>query len=1250
MPLRSSDFRKSLSEVCESAVQLFGASHAAYLRLLPDREAGIVTAESQSDIRAIDQRIQIRGIPLEEDIFEKKRPVFIRDVREEPNLGPVGLELARLGVRSLLVIPIQGNNGSVVGSFSLDWKQICANPPVPDDPRCEVFARLVGWAISAHEFQELQERRRSLIEQLDYFASYLQDVNEIEKLFPDIVRFAVELLDASCAALYKNHGSLQILELLTEHGPFPHPGQILHSDVHIAAFAAVRRRPYSSRAGDDGHPTAFGCAAAVPIKYLGQVRYVLAVAQKDPNRPFGEAELEALERYGARAWQAIFKVQNWNRDFEWVTLLNHLSAFMQAQQESENGEMLILFALLSGVTASFGLRFNRASVLMYDERDHFLVHHFSIGQMTLAAWRAACELSRNQNLDDLQSILTAADSIIASPSELHVRMGDFRHQLSLASDSVLYQALRNGKADVVKPEQLPSDLRLEFQAVSTVAVAPLRSANKSIGLIIADNIFTGVSISNADLEALCIFGATAASSLDNLRLNLSRREVEGRLRGLLKTTRTLDPSLGLRQVLKNIVEQTRDSTHAAGASITLSADGERAWLQVPAGKEPAFPIQVVMRAHGFSSRVMASGKPIAIPDIAAHRDEMNPHTSAASYQSSICLPLNIRSRCIGVMWLLFDERRTFQQQTIEDYQAFADNVATVYDNALRRAELESLRAAAMALSQPDRLDAELQRVPVDAMRLTDADGATFWAYDFKRKQFTGRVSAGHGQNDLEPPSSHGISTGLLEKGYMYEGDLRSARLDHFHEIARNRDISAFQGVCVRVGEEPVGVLYALYRNARPFDDSDRQQLESFAALNAPLLKATRVLKQSQVFQRAAERISQQTAAGDLQETLRNIVESIRDVYACGPVLLYLLEPGTRRVIPDPTMSGVKDEEAVRGQDFGQLQEMLTELLDMEKPYVARDISKQKRAHPQAKTIFDGTLFTQREDTNSCAAFSLKVGRHELGLLFVNHVEEHEFSQEELSTLEVFAKQASLAILPDRLFQLSATALYGFAHDIEAPWTHIKRVLEFTKLRFYGEINERQSQELEQALLRVREGERAITRLHALPNIIADKMEPKWVNLRDRLFDEIATDFRSLVAPRRRFYYEPKISESLKVYTDLTMVECILLNLLNNAEKYTREGSITLILEHRGSRVLITVRDTGIGVPAGDQERIFDLGHRGANVGGTAGAGFGLFFCRECARILGGELRLNSQVNEGSEFCFSLPTGAENELSKAHFAD
>ena len=189
---------------------------------------------------------------------------------------------------------------------------------------------------------------------------------------------------------------------------------------------------------------------------------------------------------------------------------------------------------------------------------------------------------------------------------------------------------------------------------STVAVAPLRSANKSIGLIIADNIFTGVSISNADLEALCIFGATAASSLDNLRLNLSRREVEGRLRGLLKTTRTLDPSLGLRQVLKNIVEQTRDSTHAAGASITLSADGERAWLQVPAGKEPAFPIQVVMRAHGFSSRVMASGKPIAIPDIAAHRDEMNPHTSAASYQSSICLPLNIRSRCIGVMWLLFD--------------------------------------------------------------------------------------------------------------------------------------------------------------------------------------------------------------------------------------------------------------------------------------------------------------------------------------------------------------------------------------------------------------------------------------------------------------------------------------------------------------------------------------------------------------------------------------------------------------------
>ncbi len=1243
------NFKKSLADACESAVKLFGASHATYLDLLPGKEAGIILAESHSEkIHAIDLRIQIRGIPLEEELFEKSTPIFVLNVSEEPRLGVVGVQLASIGVRSLLLIPVKGNDDCPIGSFSLDWDHICQNPPQPDDPRCEVFAKLVGLAIKAYHLQNLQDRRRALFESLDQFVAHLQEENDLPRLHQDIVRFAVEMLDASGAALYENHPVLQKLSFLIEHRSCSSPEQILYDAKHIAALAAVSGRTQLSSLGSEFYPSTFASAAAVPVRILGLVRYVILVGRNAANRPFTEPEADALERYGARAGQAISKLSvrsdSSNRP-DWAAVLNELSTFMQSQQDAPQGEALILFAFLTGVTAHFGLRFNRASVLLYDDPDHLLVHALSIGQMTDESWRQACDSSKRLKFDDLPSILQASETLIADPSELQKHMFDFRHQLRYDGNEILLKVLTSGLAEIVSVDQLPQDFCADFQPANSVAIAPLRSANKSIGIVVADNKFTGAPISNADLEALCVFGATAASSLASLHANLVRKESAERLREMLKGLRAFDTSLGLREVLKHIAVAACQSTRATGASIILSADGHRAWLQVPAGAEPAFDPDVVMREDGFSSKVMESRKPEPIPDIAAHRDQMNSKTSAARYQSSICLPLTIRSRCIGVLWLLYAERQSFPQDHIDDLQTYADGVAAAYDNALRRAELESLRAAALALSQPDRLKQELESVPTEAMRLTKADGATFWSYDLNHQQFTSRVSDGFGQDDMEWPSPDGISMGLLTKGYLAQEKIPIWRPEHFYEVARNRDIQAFQGVCVRIGQEPIGVLYVVYRQARPFDQDDRQQLESFAALNAPLLKAARVLKQSQVFQKAAEGISQPSS------TPENIVRSIREAYECGPVLLYLFEPGTRRIVFPPSMHGVKDEDAVKNEDRSQLEAMLPDLFSRDKPYVAQNISQQKRLNQDGATIFDGTLFTRREGTHSCAAFPLRVGRHELGILFVNHTAQQEFSSEELATLEVFAKHAALSILPDRLFQLSATVLNGVVHEIARPFTNVKRTLEFMVRGHHGPLNESQSQEIKSGLLYVREVERAMRRFSALPHLITGTPKLKRVRLCPDLLNEIVDDFRKLVQPRLRFHCDLDQHKALELVTDPFLLENIVLNLLSNAEKYTKEGSITLQLVPSHAHLEISVADTGLGIPPTEREKIFDLGFRCSNVKGTVGTGIGLFLSRECATILGGNIDAFPQsAGAGTDFRLRIATGAENELSKASSAN
>jgi signal transduction histidine kinase len=105
---------------------------------------------------------------------------------------------------------------------------------------------------------------------------------------------------------------------------------------------------------------------------------------------------------------------------------------------------------------------------------------------------------------------------------------------------------------------------------------------------------------------------------------------------------------------------------------------------------------------------------------------------------------------------------------------------------------------------------------------------------------------------------------------------------------------------------------------------------------------------------------------------------------------------------------------------------------------------------------------------------------------------------------------------------------------------------------------------------------------------------------------------------------------------------ILVNLLSNAVKFTNQGSVRLSLS--GSRLddtryraLFAVKDTGIGVPAEQQERLFDAFHQvdGSLTREQEGAGLGLTISRHLTGLLGGELWLESTVGEGSTFLFTI---------------
>lgn len=150
-----------------------------------------------------------------------------------------------------------------------------------------------------------------------------------------------------------------------------------------------------------------------------------------------------------------------------------------------------------------------------------------------------------------------------------------------------------------------------------------------------------------------------------------------------------------------------------------------------------------------------------------------------------------------------------------------------------------------------------------------------------------------------------------------------------------------------------------------------------------------------------------------------------------------------------------------------------------------------------------------------------------------------------------------------------------------------------------------------------------------------------VNLRDLVHTLQAMMERLLKARPVRF--QSRVDTSVEIIeTDGKKLHQILMHLLTNALKFTREGEIELNVERSSDRgpgwVRISVSDTGIGIPQGHLETIFEEFRQldGSSTRQYGGAGLGLTLCRKLAQSLGAALEVESAVGEGSTFSLILP--------------
>ena len=287
-------------------------------------------------------------------------------------------------------------------------------------------------------------------------------------------------------------------------------------------------------------------------------------------------------------------------------------------------------------------------------------------------------------------------------------------------------------------------------------------------------------------------------------------------------------------------------------------------------------------------------------------------------------------------------------------------------------------------------------------------------------------------------------------------------------------------------------------------------------------------------------------------------------------------------------------------------------------------------------------------------------------------------REQRRSLEVADRSMELERLYSdvkRANQAKSEFLANVSHELRTPLNAIVGFVELLRDGFYGDLSPRQVPPVDRIAASASHLRHLVDQVLDIAKIAAGRLEvhPETIVLRPFVLN-IASELESLVS-EKGLNFSITVGASLpRVRTDPTHLRQILINLIGNAVKYTVAGTLcvrarlvgaptqgdvrrqsspateagsdrTMLAQapRNGTWVALQIVDTGIGIERGDLERIFDefeqvnAGPRGDSM--QRGTGLGLAISRRLARLLGGEISVESERGRGSTFTVWLPVNA-----------
>lgn len=453
---------------------------------------------------------------------------------------------------------------------------------------------------------------------------------------------------------------------------------------------------------------------------------------------------------------------------------------------------------------------------------------------------------------------------------------------------------------------------------------------------------------------------------------------------------------------------------------------------------------------------------------------------------------------------------------------------------------------------------------------------------------------------------------------------------------------------------PVGLLLTGAKSPIELEDDEIQTLQIVGNSIAVAIERQRLLSETQrralELQTAAE-IARDTASTlSLDVLLDRIVNLIKDRFDFYHCSIFLMDENNEyAVVRESTGEAGNDMKRRKHKLAVGSKSVIGTCTATGEPAIVNDVNN-------SPTYYPNPLLPA---TRSELGLPLKISDKVIGAIDLQSIHRDAFDENELKVLQILADQVAVAVDNAQAYEISQQAveelreidrvkgqfLANMSHELRTP---LNSVIGFSRVILKGidgPINETQEQDITAIYNSGMHLLNMINEILDLSKIEAGKMELQIddVNISD-VINSAITNTTGLIKDKPIELIQ-KVSASLPfVRADEIRLSQVIINLISNAVKFTEKGSITVeaVLQNNAQNkpeVLVTVTDTGIGISAEDQVKLFQRFSQvdDSPTRKTGGTGLGLSICRSLIEMHGGKIGLlSSEVGKGSVFYFTIP--------------